>query len=244
LFGKKEFSQTFKIGEVVKSGAGSDRKNAAHLKVLKIEDDFVEYQSLRSATKSRMTYRYLKLLLDNYEELDPTSIQKSVNAVLQRAGFKQDYWTENYAYSFAKAFYERTASYFFLSQGEIIGAAESNPQDGDYTEGRRVQVMVERIERDPKARLKCIEHYGTRCRVCQFDFEKFYGLIGKGYIHVHHHRAQLSTTGGKHTVDPIKDLIPLCPNCHAMAHSTKEMLSIEELQKIVSETAQRFAVRG
>ncbi|XWK52715.1 hypothetical protein RBB78_25090 (plasmid) [Tunturiibacter empetritectus] len=52
---------------------------------------------------------------------------------------------------------------------------------------------------------------------------------------MHHHRVKLSTTRGKHKVDPLRDLIPLCPNCHAMAHSKNEMLSIEKLKRIISE---------
>jgi hypothetical protein len=237
LFGKKEFSKVFKVGEVVESGAGPNRKNAAHLKILAIEDEFVRYQSLLSSSKSRMKYSYLKLLLDGYQDLDPKSIQKSVNAVLKKGGFKSDYSTENYAYSFTKAFYERTTTNLFLTEGEVPGTASSGSEDGNYTEGRRVAVLVERIERDPKARLKCIEHYGARCRVCQFDFEERYGSIGRGFIHVHHHRVQLAITRGSHKVDPIRDLIPLCPNCHAMVHSQREMLSVEELMQIVNETA-------
>jgi hypothetical protein len=242
LFGKKEFSQVFRVGEVVTSGAAPNRKNAAHLRILAIDDTFVRYQSLKSASKSRMRYSYLKLLLESYEDLDPKSIQKSVNRALKRAGFDADYSTENYAYSFAKAFHERTAEDIFLTQGEMPVTRSFQPEVPDYTEGRRVPVMVERIERDPKARLRCIQHYGAWCRVCRFDFEKSYGSIGKGFIHVHHHRAQLSTTRGKHKIHPLRDLIPLCPNCHAMAHSKKEMRSIEELQKIVSKRTKQRAV--
>ena len=69
------------------------------------------------------------------------------------------------------------------------------------------------------ARKKCIEHYGAKCAVsnCGFDFEKLYGDIGKGFIHVHH-LTQLSDIGQGYEVDPIKDLRPVCPNCHAMLH--------------------------
>jgi hypothetical protein len=161
LFGKKEFSQVFRVGEVVTSGAAPNRKNAAHLRILAIDDPFVRYQSLKSASKSRMRCSYLELLLDHYEDLDPKSIQKSVNRALKRAGFNADYSTENYAYSFAKAFHERTAEDIFLTQGETPVTRSFQPEVPDYTEGRRVPVMVERIERDPKARLRCIQEHGV-----------------------------------------------------------------------------------
>ena len=163
-----------------------NRKNAAH-RILAIDDSFVRYQSLKSASKSRMRYSYLELLLDHYEDLDPRSIQKSVNRALKKAGFNADYSTENYAYSFAKAFHERTSEDIFLTQGETPVTRSFQPETSNHTEGRRVAVLVERIERDPKARLICIQHYGAWCRVCRFDFERSYGTIGKGFIHVHHH---------------------------------------------------------
>ena len=229
----------FKVGELIESGAGN-RKNAARLKVLTIEDEFVRYQSVHNSNKSKMYYYYLQMLLDDFESLDPQSIQKSVNKVLKKAGFKPNYSTENYAYSFAKAFYDRTNRQVFLATGESATAEPLPPTSSQsYVEGARVAVLVERVERDPKARQKCIEHFGAWCRACEFDFEKTYGAIGKGYIHVHHHRRQLSSTRGKHHIDPIKDLIPPCPNCHAMAHSDKKMLTVEQLRTHMSVAATR-----
>lgn len=196
----------------------------------------MRYQSLLSSNKSLMKYSYLSLLLDGYKDLDPKSIQNSVNAVLKRGGLKSDYSTENYAYSFAKAFYDRTTSQLFLSQGEVEALAPPESDDSRYMEGWRVAVLVERIERDAKARRKCIDHFGASCMVCGFDFEDHYGSLGKGFIHVHHHRLQLASTRGRHKIDPIKDLVPLCPNCHAMIHSQKQMLSVEELKDSIAST--------
>jgi tripartite-type tricarboxylate transporter receptor subunit TctC len=34
-------------------------------------------------------------------------------------------------------------------------------------------------------------------------------------------------------IDPIQDLRPVCPNCHAMLHRSKDLLSIEALQKFI-----------
>jgi len=239
MLGKNQFSQVFKVGEVIESGAG-ERKNAAHLKILTIEDDLFRYQSIHNTNAGRMKYSYLQMLLDDFESLESTSIQKSVNRVLKKANFKPNYSTENYAFSFAKAFHERTNQSIFTSTGEFLVDDSSPPtsQEHKYMEGGRVKVQVELIERDPKARQKCIQHFGAWCRVCEIDFEKTYGSIGKGYIHVHHHRRQLSSTQGKHQIDPINDLVPLCPNCHAMVHrNSKEMLSIEELREHMTKAA-------
>jgi 5-methylcytosine-specific restriction enzyme A len=79
-------------------------------------------------------------------------------------------------------------------------------------EGKVSAVFVNKYERNQQARLTCIEHYGTTCQACTFDFGKVYGEEAKGYIHVHH-ITPLNEIGEEYTLDPIKDLIPLCPNC-------------------------------
>lgn len=104
-----------------------------------------------------------------------------------------------------------------------------------YQEGTLKQVKVNSYERDPKARQKCIDFYGTDCLVCGFNFGQAFGKIGQGFIHVHHLRP-LSEIGQEYTVDPVQDLRPVCPNCHAMLHHSKDRtLSIEELQTIVKQ---------
>jgi 5-methylcytosine-specific restriction protein A len=87
-----------------------------------------------------------------------------------------------------------------------------------------------KYERNPFARKACIDHYGLSCMICGFNFLDKYGYIGKNFIHVHHIR-QISQVGKKYSIDPIKDLRPVCPNCHSIIHLTKTALSIEELKR-------------
>ncbi|MFZ2169644.1 MAG: hypothetical protein WAW61_08415 [Methylococcaceae bacterium] len=98
-------------------------------------------------------------------------------------------------------------------------------------EGIKKTVLVNSYERNPMARKKCIEHYGAKCAVpnCGFDFEEVYGDIGKGFIHVHH-LTKLSDIGQGYVVNPIKDLRPVCPNCHAMLHQKNPPYTINELR--------------
>lgn len=102
-----------------------------------------------------------------------------------------------------------------------------------FHEGAVSQVLVNVYERDPDARKVCIEHYGLNCHVCDFNFEVVYGERGTGFIHVHHLRP---VSGGEYEVNPIDDLRPVCPNCHAMIHRY-ELLSIEELKELIKNTA-------
>ncbi|MDT8416146.1 MAG: HNH endonuclease, partial [Flavobacteriaceae bacterium] len=75
-----------------------------------------------------------------------------------------------------------------------------------------------------------IDHYGLSCSVCKFNFENEYGELGKDFIHVHHLR-QVADIGKEYKIDPVKDLRPVCPNCHAMIHKRKEPYTIDELKE-------------
>lgn len=98
-----------------------------------------------------------------------------------------------------------------------------------YVEGAAKVVTVNRYERDKAATDACKAHWGTACAVCDFSFGKIYGKIGDGFIHVHH-LLPLAAGDGEREVDPVQDLRPVCPNCHAMLHRSEPLLSIEELK--------------
>ena len=100
----------------------------------------------------------------------------------------------------------------------------------DFTEGATRAVQVNVFERNPSARAACIAHYGAHCQVCKLDFERRYGEIGRGFIHVHHLK-QLSNIRTEYVVDPVQDLRPVCPNCHAMLHQNEPPLTIAQLKR-------------
>ncbi len=102
-----------------------------------------------------------------------------------------------------------------------------------HIEGASVSVKVNRFERNQQARLACIARHGVTCKVCNINFGEVYGDIGAGFIHVHH-VTPLSEIKQEYTVDPAKDLVPVCPNCHAMLHRKVPPYTISELQKIIA----------
>lgn len=104
--------------------------------------------------------------------------------------------------------------------------------ENEYYEGEKRRRIATYYERDPKARKECIDKHGLSCAVCGFNFEKVYGNHGKNYIHVHH-IVPLHTIGKRYKIDPIKDLIPLCANCHAMIHIGKEMKTVDKLKELL-----------
>lgn len=96
-------------------------------------------------------------------------------------------------------------------------------------EGAVCRVIVNAYERNPEARRQCIEAHGRNCAICGFSFGEAYGEVAEGYIHVHHVRP-LSEIRSEYTVDPVEDLRPVCPNCHAVLHRRIPAFSLEEVK--------------
>jgi len=107
---------------------------------------------------------------------------------------------------------------------------EEVPVKSHYVEGASKEITVNAFERDRKGRAACLAHYGYKCNVCNFNFESVYGEIGQNYIHVHH-RIPMSKIKKKYILHPVNDLVPVCPNCHAMIHRTEPALEVEALKK-------------
>jgi putative restriction endonuclease len=94
------------------------------------------------------------------------------------------------------------------------------------------RVTVNAYERSTEARVKCIKHYGATCFICGFDFGSMYGNAAAGYIHVHH-LTPISEIASEYEVDPVVDLRPVCPNCHAVVHRKDPPYTMEEMRSLL-----------
>ena len=117
---------------------------------------------------------------------------------------------------------------------QVDDASSALPEEvpEDLWEGAKRSVSINAFERNPEARLASIEHHGTCCLICGFDFAITYGEEFVGFIHVHH-ITPLAQIGARYKVDPIQDLIPVCPNCHAVIHYGNRTHSIESVRKLI-----------
>lgn len=116
---------------------------------------------------------------------------------------------------------------------KIIFISETYPEQSvAYVEGASLTVKVNRFERNLKARDVCISHHGASCKVCDLNFVQTYGNLGAGFIHVHH-IVPISDICKEYEVDPVNDLVPVCPNCHAILHRKTPPLTVEQLKKII-----------
>jgi len=100
-------------------------------------------------------------------------------------------------------------------------------------EGALRRITINAYERNPVARQKCIDHWGSRCYCCGLEMGQRYGSVARGHIHVHHLKP-LASIGEAYRVDPVTDLRPVCPNCHAVIHLSNPPAAVDELRRSLS----------
>jgi len=107
-------------------------------------------------------------------------------------------------------------------------------------EGAKERIEVNRYERNRINRTLCLAIHGTSCSICHVDLESVYGDVGRHFIHVHH-VVPVSMIGTDYVINPSVDLIPVCPNCHAMLHQRDPPFTVEELRIRMNECAESKA---
>ncbi|MGI2264830.1 MULTISPECIES: HNH endonuclease [Staphylococcus] len=110
-----------------------------------------------------------------------------------------------------------------------INRNNSDLENVDYKEGKVVTRYSPKFERNHKLRKRAIDIHGTSCKVCGFNFEKFYNDIGEDFIEIHHIKPMF-TIRKEVEINPETDLIPDSSNCYKMIYRhLKEPISIENL---------------
>ncbi len=114
----------------------------------------------------------------------------------------------------------------------LVNSSVANESVQQILEGASKLTQHIRYERNRDNRNKAISIHGSKCAVCGFDFDKVYGKdIADSYIEVHH---IVPLSEGEQLVDPAKDLIPVCANCHRMLHHKKtSAITIDQLKEKV-----------
>ncbi len=107
---------------------------------------------------------------------------------------------------------------------------------GDEEGRRKIREHVS-YERSARNRARALAMHGTQCLACGFSFDEVYGPEhAASYIEVHHIR---SVSDGRAVPNPETDLVPLCSNCHSMAHRRRgQSLGLEELRALLRKRAE------
>jgi len=138
---------------------------------------------------------------------------------------------KNSSYDFIETFPWATG---FLGLSLSLLPLEEIPTENRLgeNEGAVYYSISKRYERSRINRAACIEIHGTSCKICSHNFEDKFGAHGKGFIHIHH-IVPVSEMGSSYALEPALDLIPVCPNCHAMLHRVNPALKPEDLKEII-----------
>jgi len=232
--GKKEVELLYEVGESFynKKLSLKEATEILHSNGIKRSSAVDYIYNYSNLINGKVFTRRINLLYTEYflEKILETKGEKYLQKALQSLSLHIDY-------------YESVSKTNVKRQKEILEEYLKNysPNIDDYYEEKSDEKLFEGAvktiklniyERNPFARKKCIEFHGCKCSICTFDFEKIYGKIGKNFIHVHH-LLEISQIKKEYEIDYKKDLIPVCPNCHAMLHKKKPAFTIEELKEII-----------
>lgn len=121
-----------------------------------------------------------------------------------------------------------------VDPGAQLAANPSTDDDlSSDLEGSRTLRFVATYERVPKYRRQALALHGYCCKACDLDMGALYGPYAEGLIHFHH-VVPVSSFDVPRKIDPTFELMPVCPNCHAVIHRRKSStLSIAEVRKLL-----------
>jgi 5-methylcytosine-specific restriction protein A len=212
--------------DILESKYGMNRKSAGDY--ILCYDCMVTGKRFTRTTNAYGTEYYLQQILNDKGQ---SGLANALSSLRQHI----DYYEEvgNASVRTRQAIYDEFAKLLGGGRTNTIFPDEVKGEDATLLEGKVRRIKVNIYERKPKARRECIEHHGAFCQICGFDFELTWGDAGKGFIHVHH-LVELSSIGKEYRVDPINDLIPVCPNCHAMFHRRRPAFTIDEMKKALT----------
>ncbi|WP_146363012.1 HNH endonuclease [Arthrobacter yangruifuii] len=98
------------------------------------------------------------------------------------------------------------------------GADPLSPVPGTLDPGAVGLRPVNDYEHDAEARRLCLAFFGTVCAACGLVPAQRYGPGTESLMQVHHLVPGPDPAAG-YVLDPVSDLVPLCPTCHAVAHT-------------------------
>ncbi|TVQ03266.1 MAG: hypothetical protein EA381_01740 [Planctomycetaceae bacterium] len=100
-------------------------------------------------------------------------------------------------------------------------------------DGALRRITINAFEANAAAKADCIRHHGTNCQICGMDFGRVYGPEAAGLIHVHHLKP-ISAISREYQIDPVRDLLPVCHNCHAVLHLGGKHRTVDEVKRMLN----------
>jgi len=120
---------------------------------------------------------------------------------------------------------------------EEVSISISIDEEEEFPEGRVLYRIHKQRERNnnvvKKKKQIALDANKLKCEICEFDFYKIYGDLGKGFIECHH---IIPISNYKENAKTkLNDLVLVCSNCHRMLHRKRPWLGKEELKELIKE---------
>ncbi len=222
---------------------------APHGFVIKIHDDYlswkvgIHFDAFSGPLLSTMQERYISRQegLNAYLDLAKTKNNTFSLLINGRSEFPTDSedW-QDIDFKLSKTYFSLENEFETLSSVLLdfmcvilflIVEATEWEEDGyeGREEGALISVISNKYERSRYNRAICLKFYGFQCRGCGDFMQEKYEL-GVNVIHVHH-IVPVSKMGSSYKLDPIRDLVPMCPNCHYASHTKNPPIPVDEIRK-------------
>lgn len=106
-----------------------------------------------------------------------------------------------------------------------------------FEEGFKQEISLEKTYRNPDFARKVKERDHYTCVICGFNFFATYGERGRNFAECHHLVSFRDLKGRR--ISTLDEAITVCSNCHSMLHRANELLTPEELKRMLILTSQR-----
>jgi len=118
------------------------------------------------------------------------------------------------------------------ADGSVYGVLDVTDLENEHllvSEGHLRLRTATKASRSQALRKLALKMHGSICTACGLDFHAKYKAVKRDCIELHH-VVPISEGIRENT---IKNLIPLCPNCHRVAHTTQPPLSISAIRRML-----------
>lgn len=218
VINKNKIEKLFPVGSVIASGA-----RRKFFKITEILEDKVRIQPTESSTTSRLSYKKLTVLIENFDAIDPKRIEKGVGDILNKYGLR-DTQNESYLYGFSRAYLNFNS---VLANEYVESELEKSVKKSLSSEPNVRRKRLNSAPKMPRLLLTTLTSYYRNADVIAEILEQSKGICGNcakpapffrkkdgsPYLEVHH--ILPLSLGGEDTVE---NAIALCPNCHREAH--------------------------
>jgi hypothetical protein len=192
-------------------------------------ESFAGQLAAHAARQLKDQQNILKELLGKYPQLNIRLISQTTEDVISPESKKEDVWWLNF---YCRLTNNEKADQFLFADIllGLIFLLLPYEMEG-VAEGASIEEISKSYERSKVNRALCLAYHGYNCKACNTNMRQLYSGLTNDFIHVHH--LNPVAISGTIKPDPIKDMVPLCPNCHGVAHLRNPPYTVTEIKNMI-----------